>query len=194
MDITDNVSLKAQGRVKVYAVADLAELEHASPVVDSGNVVCSGFYDCVQRLLMRDFEDWQPTNITIGYGGDYNQPTDPVATPPSDQGERVAALNTDTYVRKEITSIPLVQVTEGDIISERRFTYVAIARPFEAVTDEEDATKPFINEFGLKAYNDTLLAHYITPEDVTGRAERFQKSSVTWLVINWEIKFSGVNE
>lgn len=191
MNIKDDILIKPEGRVRVYAVEDMEQLESAVPVVDSGNVVCDGFYDCVQNLLMRNFEDWQPTNITVGYGGDYNQPVDPDATPPVDQGERVAAVATDTYVRKEITSIPLVQVKEGPIIAERRFTYVAIARPFEAVTDPTDEERPFINEFGLRAFNGTLLAHYITPEGSDGRAERFQKSSVTWMVINWEIKFTG---
>lgn len=192
MNIEDRIPLKATGRVRVYAVEDMDQLDSAEPVVDSGNVVCVGFYDCLQNLLMRNFEDWQPTSITVGYGGDYDQPADPDATPPTDQGERVAPLFTDTYVRKSITSIPIVQVLEGDIITERRFTYVAIARPYEAVTSDSTPTKPFINEFGLKAYNDTLLAHYVTPADDDDRAERFQKSSVTWMVIKWEIKFSEV--
>ena len=162
------------------------------PLRQSRNIICIGMHDCVHNLLLRNFEDWQPTTVVLGYGGDYDQPADPDTTPPANQGSRQAPVFTDTYVRKVLYRAPIVQVKPDELVSERRTHYISIVRPDDSITDTGDPEKPHIDEFGLEAANGTLLAHFVTPEDPdSGLAEKYAKSSLEWLVIDWEIEYVG---
>lgn len=191
--LREKTSAVIAGYPSIYAVPlglNPMNPEHRRLVHAGQNIICVGMYDAALNYLLRNFEDWQATSIVLGFGGDYNQPDDPDDV--ADQGSRQPAAHTDTYVRKVLYRAPIVQVTESPLAEERRMHYIAIVRPDEALTDVGDPDAPFINEFGLEAYNGTLLAHYVTPADPdTNRAEQYAKSDVEWLVIDWEIEFVG---
>lgn len=177
----------------MYSAADPDDRSTWTLLVGGKNVICTGMWDSVHNLLLRNFSDWMPTEVSVGFGGDYDQPADPVATPPSDTGARVAALFSDTYVRKPIQSIPILQVTDPAVPSEYHARYIALVSPDGLTTDIGDPLRPYINELGLMASNGTLLAHYITPDDGGGNATQFSKTDLEWLVVEWEIEFIGAS-
>jgi hypothetical protein len=66
---------KTSGKPKVWSVPahlDPRVKENRTLKFGGNNIVCVGMHDTVQRLLMRDFELWQPARISIGCGGEYN--------------------------------------------------------------------------------------------------------------------------
>jgi len=185
-----------RGRPTLYTVPQGADPYDATArrLLQTGrNTICYGFYDAMQRYLLRDFDAWSPTGLVLGYGGDYDQPDDPDTTAPSDQGARIAPAVTDAYVRKVFYRGAVQQAKEGSPTTDRRVVYVAVVKPSDGVTDVDDVTRPYLNEIGLEARNGVLLAHYVTDVDPdTGRAQRFAKAAYQWLVCEWEIEFVGV--
>lgn len=163
------------------------------PLRQDRNIICVGMHDAVHNLLLRNFEDWQPTTVVLGFGGDFDQPADPEATPPTNQGARIAPAFSDTYVRKPLFRAPIVEVKPSELTSERRAHYIALVRPNDANTDPSDPDRPYIDEFGLESNNGVLLAHYVNVEDPdTQLAEKNAKSDLEWLVVDWEVEFVGV--
>lgn len=193
--VGSRANVMVRGAPSLYSVQahrDPTDPNNWIPLMQSWNTICVGMYDCVHNLLLRNFEDWQPTSIVLGFGGDYDQPEDPDTTPPADQGVKQEPAYTDAYVRKELFRAAIVQAQPSELTGEHRVHYIAIIRPDDALTDPDDPDRPYINEFGLEAYNGTLLAHFVTAEDLdTGRAEQYAKSNLEWLVIDWEIEFVG---
>jgi hypothetical protein len=186
-----------RGTPSLYTVpanADPWDISARQLVHQGTNTVCFGLYDAMLQYLLRNVDDWAPTSIVLGFGGDYDQPEDPDTTAPSDQGVRVPPTHSDAYVRKPFFSAAIQQTKEGIPTTERRAVYVAVIRPDDANTDPEDEDRPFIDELGLEARNGTLLAHYITSPDLTtvGETQKFAKSSLQWLVIEWTLEFIGV--
>ena len=187
MRTSSNFPATVVGRPSIYSVpvgVDPSDANNWQEIHAGVNTICVGMYDSMHNMLMRNFDDWQPTTITTGFGGDWDQ----AAT--ANQGSRQPPAFTDAAVRKPIYRAPIVQVVPG---LDRRLCYIAIVRPEDGNTDIADATKPYINELGLLANNGTRLAHYVTPI-ATGQvyATRYAKSQVEWLVIKWEIEFAGV--
>jgi len=188
-------SLRLRGSPAVYGVpadGDPHDPAQRRLLVAGQNTICYGMYDAVQRFLLRDFDAWAPANLVLGFGGDYDQPEDPVTTPPTDQGTRIGPAHSDAYMRKPFYAGPIQQVRVGTPTTDRRVVYVAVVAPDYGVTDEDDVDRPYLNELGITARNGTLLAHYI-PESgvVDGRAERYAKSSAMWLVVEWTVEFVG---
>ena len=181
----DFVKPTVRGRPSIFTVpagVDPRDTANWTLVHQGQNVICAGMYQAMTQLLMRNFDDWQATTIALGFGGNYNE--DGV-----DQGSRQPPAFTDTAMRKSFFEAPIVQVAPS---IEDRFYYIAIIRPEDGNTDNEDL-RPYIDELGLLAANGTLLAHYITPADPLDAtiATQYAKSTVEWLVIRWEIEFAG---
>lgn len=174
------------GRPSIYSVpacVDPTDTNNWKLLHQGQNTICTGMYQAMTNLLMRNFDDWQPTTVVTGFGGDWDQ----AAT--ANQGSRQPPAFTDILVRKPIFYAPIVQVTPT---TANRFYYVAIIRPDDGNTDAGDPTRPYINELGLLAHNGTLLAHYVTPVTGSGStATQYAKSNIEWLVIRWELEFSG---
>ena len=191
MRLKERGIFRPRGTVRVYRVPAAGDPSDRSQWrgADGGrNVVCYGMYDALQQLLLRNFDDWQPASIALGYGGDYSQ-----TVPAADQGARVAPLHADDFMRKQFYAVPLVRAEADPVLTERKAHFVAIARPEEAVTDPDDSDAPYLNEFGLLAENGALLAHYVPPTDgVSPVAARYAKSPFEWLVVDWEIELIGV--
>lgn len=188
--VFDNLRGEFRGKPSLYTCTDPDDRSTWTLLHEGHNVVCTGMYDSMQNLLLRNFTDWMASEVSVGFGGDYNQPADPVASPPADTSARVPALFADTYVRKPMQSIPILQVTDPATPSELHAKYVAMVDPDGFTTDTGDPLRPYINELGLMAANGTLLAHYITPLDGLV-ATRFTKTDLEWLVVEWDIEFIG---
>lgn len=180
-----------RGRPSVWVVPAAGDPRDAAQrrlLLAGRNVVCYGMYDAFQQLLLRNFDDWQPATIALGFGGDFSQ-----TVPAVDQGARVEPLHGDDVMRKQFYAAPLVESRADPVTTERKIHYVAVVRPEEANTDLDDVDAPYLNEFGLLAANGTLLAHFVPPTDgVSPLAGRYAKSSLEWLVVDWEIEVIGV--
>ncbi len=199
--IADKVLIR--GAPVIYAVPAVVD---GQPVVDpsdsrwesarrevlaGSNVVCAGMYVALQHIMAREIDDWQAATIDLGFGGDYDQPADPGSTPPSDQGERIPATFSDTYMRKPLFSAAVKLAKSSAVTSAYRWIYSATVHFTEAVTDSNDPEKPFINEFGLMAANGTMLAHFIPSAANDGTTVQRAKSSLEWWVIQWVFEFVG---
>jgi hypothetical protein len=202
----DHVTPKVlNGRVEIFSAID-AKLVHNCGVLCSAhqhglhitakihegqNLIVASANTIMAQLLQRNFTDYMPFYITMGDGGDLEQ----VAK--SDTGGRVAPETTDTEIRSVIAKLPIVQVTSPASTSPSpspspspdnptsMWTYVAIARPHEALTTS-------LNELGVETLNGTLFSHYITPVDDTGRATKYVKSSLEYLVIRWSFSLEMI--
>ena len=185
------VGYRCEGRPTLWSApagADITDRNNWRLLYSGKNTICVGMYESLFHLMRRDFDDWQPASIALGYGGDYSQ-----TSVPADIGSRVAPAYTDDSVRKSYYVAPIVEVKEDPVITEKKVHYIAIVRPESGNTDPDDVSVPYLNEFGLLANNGTLLAHYITAADgVTGRAIQYAKSELEWLIIDWEIELIGV--
>lgn len=181
---------KASGKPKVWSVPahlDPSVKENRTLKFGGDNIVCVGMHDTVQRLLMRDFELWQPARIAIGCGGEFNEFG-------GFAGSRQAPTYTDSKMRRPIMTTPLVQITQSGMVEERRIHYSAILSPEEGVTSAGDPIRPFIDELGIEAANGVLLAHYVSDSDENGRTIKQVKTNLEWLVIDWEIQFVATPE
>ena len=84
-------------------------------------------------------------------------------------------------MRSTVARIPIATTEDGAFTNE--WAYVAVARPHEAIS-------PLLNEFGVESRNGTLISHFVTPADGTGRATRYCKTSLEYLVIRWTYTFT----
>lgn len=146
-----------------------------TPLLEAKNLVVGNALHALVQLLRGNTEDYTPAYITIGSGGDLDQLFR------LDQGARVPASISDTYVRRPEARIPIILTEDGD--KPNVWHYVAVARPHEALT-------PVINELGVETRNGTLISHYISEEDTTGRATRYIKTSLEYLIIKWRYELT----
>ena len=168
------------GSLEVWTVpydADLElELEGLGvPDWQADNLVVNSAADVVVGLLRGKIEDFMPSYISVGSGGDLAQATN------LDTGSRVGPAVTDMAMRSTVARIPITTTEDGAFTNE--WSYVAVARPHEAIS-------PLLNEFGVESANGTLISHFIAPEDTTGRATRYCKTSLEYLVIRWTYTFT----
>lgn len=186
------------GKVEIFSAIDAKEVHacselcsahqfglHTTAKIHEGeNLVVASANTVIAKLLQRDFTNYMPFYVTLGSGGDLEQ----VAK--SDTGGRVAPEVGDTEVRSVVAKLPIVQVTSPASTSPSPspspspdnpttlWTYVAIARPHEALTTS-------LNELAVETLNGTLFSHYVTPVDDSGRATRYVKSSLEYLIVRW---------
>ena len=175
-NLQDTFNSLLQGRVSVFRVP--AEVEYkdvlahyGTPLFSGNNVVVENSKTILQNLLRGKIQDYLPSFISIGDGGDSTQAAG------IDTGTRVAPDVADATMRSTVARIPIIQTIYVDSDT---WEYVAVARPNEALAS-------IINEFGVEAANGSLLAHFVTdPDATTGRATRYIKTSLEYLVIRWQ--------
>ncbi len=180
MIVTDKLSGSLVGQIKVSTASSSLSLEEVLDSIDSlptqfagDNLVVNTASSVIVGLLMRDFSNYMPYYIGIGDGGDLDQSTG------IDTGSRVAPDVEDTELRSVVARLPIIQVRP---VSATSWTYVAIARPPEALTAS-------LNELSLESMNNTLISHYIEPA-IDNRAQKHVKTSLEYLVIQWTLTFT----
>ena len=167
-----------KGRLEVWTLPADAELDLnnlGNPSWQADNLVVNSAADVVVGLLRGQVEDFLPSYISVGSGGDLNQDTG------LDTGARVGPAITDASMRSTVARIPIATTEDGNLSNE--WSYVAVARPHEAIS-------PLLNEFGVESSNGTLISHFVTAADSTGRATRYCKTSLEYLVIRWTYTFT----
>ncbi len=166
------------GRLEVWSVPAKQEPDLKSlgePAWKADNLVVNSAADVVVGLLRGKVEDFLPSYICVGVGGDLNQLSG------LDTGLRVGPEITDTSMRSAVARIPIATTEDGALSNE--WSYVAVARPHEAIS-------PLLNEFGVESSNGTLISHYVSPADSTGRSTRYCKTSLEYLVVRWTYTFT----
>jgi hypothetical protein len=166
------------GRLEVWSVPHDTELELeglGTPDWEANNLVVNSAGDVIVGLLRGNVADYLPAYISVGSGGDLDQDSG------LDTGVRVGPVVTDTKMRSTVARIPITTTEDGAYSNE--WSYVAVARPHEAIS-------PLLNEFGVESANGTLISHFVAPEDLTGRATRYCKTSLEYLVIRWTYTFA----
>lgn len=167
-----------QGSLEVWTIPAGAEpdLDNlGEPTWQAKNLVVNSASDVIVGLLRGKVEDFLPSYISVGAGGDLNQTTG------TDTGGRVGPQVEDTSMRSTVARIPIATTEDGNLTNE--WAYVAVARPHEAIS-------PMLNEFGVESANGTLISHYVTAADSSGRATRYCKTSLEYLVIRWTYSFT----
>ena len=174
-EFTDSPEVKLYGRLAVYASPQGAPLsrvlaDRSKLLFEGENLVVEGARRSIVNLLRGNFQDFVPSFISVGGGGDLDQTT------LVDTGSRVAPLATDSRLRDLQYRIPIIKTEDGNNPNE--WAYVAVARPAEAISQK-------LNEFGVESRNGTLISHYITAPDQSGRATTYVKTGLENLVIRW---------
>lgn len=175
-----DLGLSLNGRLAVWSVSADTPMDEVlanlgTPIMEVDNLVVSTAVDAIVRLLRGQTKDYLPSFISIGSGGDLDQVT------LLDTGARVGPNLADSYMRATTTRIPILTTEDGEESNE--WSYVAVARPHEALS-------PIINELAVETGNGTLISHYITDADPSGRATRYCKTSLEYLIIRWTYSLS----
>lgn len=181
MNIQTAITGMLSGHVRVTAVPKaisesqvVATASALEPIFSRKNLIVDTAADVVAGMFRRDYENYMPYYISVGSGGDLDQTT------LLDTGRRVAPAVTDTRIRSLVYRIPILQ---ANTVSNTSWTYVAVARPHEALTTS-------LNELTLETLNGTLISHYVEPAPPGEvRAEKHVKSSLEYLVIQWTLTF-----
>jgi hypothetical protein len=167
-----------RGRLEVWTLPADQELDLEAlgePTWEARNLVVNSASDVIVGLLRGNVADYLPTYISVGSGGDLDQSSG------LDTGARVGPAITDTGMRSTVARIPITTTEDGAYSNE--WSYVAVARPHEAIS-------PLLNEFGVESADGTLISHFVAAEDATGRATRYCKTSLEYLVIRWTYTFA----
>jgi hypothetical protein len=178
VDVSSQVTSGLRGRLEAWTVPADQELDLEAlgePMWRARNLVVNSASDVIVGLLRGNVADYLPSYISVGSGGDLDQSSG------LDTGARVGPAVTDTGMRSTVARIPIATTEDGDYSNE--WSYVAVARPHEAIS-------PLLNEFGVESANGTLISHFVAAEDTTGRATRYCKTSLEYLVIRWTYTFA----
>lgn len=168
-----------RGSLEVWSAATKPDLKNLGlPDWSAKNLVVNSAVDVVVGLLRGKVEEFLPSYITVGSGGDLD-PTSGL-----DTGVRVGPAVTDTVVRKTVARIPITSTEDGAFSN--AWSYVAVARPHEAIS-------PLLNEFAVESADGTLISHFVSEADSSGRSTRYCKTSLEYLVIKWSYTFTLAN-
>jgi hypothetical protein len=185
INVEDRTQANMLGKVKLFRFpADsfseetvYASLSWVVPVLEQSNLVVGSAELVVSKLLQREFADYMPAFIVLGSGGDLEQEA------LIDSGARVAPAADDQAIRQVVAKLPIIQVIPDESV-ENTWSYVAIARPTEALTAS-------LNELGIETQNGTLISHFVTnPVGDEVRSHKYAKSSLEYLVIQWSLTFN----
>ena len=136
------------------------------------NHISDSAIDILLGLLGREVDEKAVSIISVGTGGDINPATG------LDTGARFAPLDTEDAMRQSIVNTPIAHV-ETDSIN-KRITYTAVLKTEEGNSDA-------INELGLLSEDGTMLSHFITPADMSGRATKYVKTDLLYMVVRWKL-------
>ena len=111
--------------------------------------------------------------IDIGNGGD----AEPISK--ADTGQRVAPVSTETSIRSRISRLNIDWVQDMT-------TY----KNFIAATNPQQLNDRPFNEVALIANSGRMLAHWVFERTSNGRAKKYTKTDLLWLIYTW--KMTGV--
>ena len=108
--------------------------------------------------------------IDVGDGGD----ADPISK--ADTGIRVAPVSSETKIRNRISRLNIDWVKSSTGFKE-----------FIAVVDPGQLNRSF-NEIALITNSGKMLSHHVfEPESLNGRAKKYIKTSLLWVIYTWKI-------
>jgi len=167
MRLNDKICGKLTGRVRVYQYGVL------EPIIEEHNEITDAAEEVISGLLARDPDNYLIDTIAVGKGGDCE-----IDPPHNDTGARVAPDPGETEIRSLVEALPIQQTLRTG----NEFTFSVLARPEQAISTD-------INELALLTRNGTMVAHYVTPLGLLGRAEKKPKSTYFW-IIEWTLRFT----
>lgn len=163
--IKDTFHLKLRGGAEILIDGKSVMREH--------NIICDSAIDMLLGLFGADVENKLIAYIAIGTGGDYSPYTG------MDAGARFEPKADETTMRQEICRCPIAHVETDDLTKESTMTAVALP---------EQASSTGINELGLLTVDGTMVAHFVTPADMTGRATKYVKEpGLLNMVTRWRL-------
>lgn len=170
------------GRVQLWSSPADKDWSFDKLLFEGNNLVVADANTIMAQLLQRNFADYMPFYIVVGDGGDLEQAAK------VDTGGRVAPAITDDEIRSVVARLPIIQVTSTPVTSPSpspspestttMWSYVAAGRPHEALSTS-------INELGVETLNGTLFSHFVTEAGDDGRARKYVKTSLEWLIVRW---------
>lgn len=166
MKIYDRIVGRLSGHVRVFIPGV------AKPIIDEHNEITEAAGEAIVGLLARDPDTYLIDTIAVGKGGDCEK--DP---PHNDTGARVAPDSGEREIRSLVEALPIQTTSKSGM----EFKFSALARQEQAVSAD-------INELALLTRSGLMVAHYVTPVDIGGRAEKKPKSTYFW-IIEWTIRF-----
>lgn len=165
-DLKDTMHFSFHGDLHVMALGNggvVWKIRDRNLIADDAEKIILG-------LFGRDIDNKMISYISVGTGGDLN----PVTL--LDTGARVAPLPEEESMRREIHREALANVETDE--ENLKNIYTAVVKP-------EDSISSDINEFGLFSQDGTMLAHFVTDPDLSGRAKKYDKTALLYLVIRW---------
>lgn len=168
-EVHDKITIDLRGEVEVEFQRSGGEVVRSFVLK---NHISDSAIDILLGLLARDLDDKIVSTISVGTGGDINPATG------LDTGARFAPLDTEEEMRQPIFDAPIAHV-ETDSIN-KRVTYTAVLKTEEGNSDS-------INELGLLSEDGTMLSHFITPVGGGGRATKYEKTDLLYMVVRWKL-------
>ena len=166
VELKDRMGFEFRGSLSVVAVRNDGVVWR----IREHNLVCDNTQKILLGLFGRDLDNKMISYISIGTGGDVNPATH------LDTGARVAPQPGEDEMRVEIHREFIANV-ETDEVNLKNI-YTAVARPEDAISND-------VNELGLFSNDGTMMAHFVTEPDISGRAKKYQKTALLYLVIRW---------
>jgi len=162
----DTMSFSLSGSLHVMAVGDYGVEWQLS----EHNLICDDVEKIILGLFGRDMDNKMISYISVGTGGDLNPQT------LLDTGARVAPQPQEDKMRRELHREYIANVESDEIRMQNVYT---------SVVSVESAISDDINEFGLFSEDSTMMAHFVTDPDMSGRARKYQKTALLYLVVRW---------
>ena len=166
IELKDSMRFEFKGSLDVMAVGNRG----VEWRVREHNLVCDDTQKILLGLFGRDLDNKMISYISVGTGGDVNPATH------LDTGARVGPQPGEETMRVDLHREGLANV-ETDEINIKNI-YTAVVRPEDAISND-------INEFGLFSNDGTMMAHFVTEPAIGGRAKKYQKTALLYLVIRW---------
>lgn len=166
VDLRDTMHFSLRGHLSVAAFNEFGVQWRIS----DHNLVADDAEKIILGLFGRDLDNKMISYISVGTGGDLNPTT------LLDTGQRVGPEPEEGSMRREIHRESLANV-ETDKANVKNI-YTSVVKP-------EDAISTGINEFGLFSQDGTMLAHFVTDPDISGRAKKYDKTALLYLVARW---------
>jgi hypothetical protein len=170
IDVQDRITIDLRGEVEIDFISSSSGLVVRHLVLK--NHISDSAIDILLGLLGRDQDDKIVSTISVGTGGDINPATG------LDTGARFPPEDDEDEMRVAIFDAPVAHVETDSV--DKRITYTAVLKTEEGNSDS-------INEFGLLSEDGTMLSHFVTPAGGGGRATKFEKTDLLYMVVRWKL-------
>lgn len=169
VEVKDKLFIDLRGEVEVEFKNEADEVVRSFRLK---NHISDSAIDILLGLLARDLDNKVVSTISVGTGGDINPATG------LDTGARFAPLDTEEAMRQPIFDAPIAHVEKDSI--NKRITYTTVLKTEEGNSDS-------INELGLLSEDGTMLSHFITLVGGGGRATKYEKTDLLYMVVRWRL-------